>query len=89
MTGAKVKVDAKGQMELDDIDTPLGEAAEALVEAERAVRKSQSARDDAAENLKNEMYKAKLRTLRFKGDTIRYQPGHQTPDKIKFIPSQD
>lgn len=81
-----LKTDAKGQMEIENIDTPLGEACEAFIQAEVEVKSAQASRDLAATNVIEEMRKVKIRTCRFKGNVIRYQPGHQTPDKVKFVP---
>lgn len=86
---ARLKPDSKGQLELDNIDTALGVAAEKYAKATAAVDKAKSAKDDAALDVIEEMKKAKIRTLKFKGDTLQYQPGHSTPEKLKYIPGQD
>ena len=82
-----INEDSKGQLELDNIDTPVGAAAEHFLQATAEVHKVQAAKDEAQESLIDEMKKANIRTLKFKGDTLRYKPGHQTPEKIQFVRS--
>jgi len=44
-------------------------------------------RQAAMTDLVSEMKARNIRTLKFKGDNLQYQPGHITPEKIKFVPS--
>jgi len=81
-------IDHKGQIELFKCDTPLGEAAEAFMQADAGCKTATEAKQNVMAILIDEMKKAGVRTLKFKGDTMQYQPGHVTPDKIKFVPSQ-
>jgi len=82
------RVDHTGQIELFNIDSPLGEKAEAFMQADAHFKTSTEARQNAMALLIEEMKNSGIRTLKFKGDTMQYQPGHVTPDKIKFVPSQ-
>lgn len=86
-SNSRIKVDAKGQLELDGIDGPLGKAADDFVRADAQYKKATENRNLAMIDLANEMKAAKVRTLKFKGDTMQYRPGHVTMEKIKFIPS--
>lgn len=81
--------DSKGQLELDNIDSPIGEKTEVFIAAAMALEKAKKAKDDAELELTNEMKETNVRTIKFKGHRIRYQPGHITPEKIKFMPSDE
>lgn len=86
-TKESIKESKGGQLEIDNIDTPLGAAAEELTKAVARAKTSQNEKQQAEDNLIQEMKKANIRTLKFKGDTIRYKPGHTTPDKLQFVPA--
>ena len=79
--------DATGQMELNNIDTALGQAAENFIQADAQCKAAENHRGEMMVALVEEMKKANIRTLKFKGDNLRYQPGHLTPEKIKFVPA--
>ena len=79
------KPDARGQLELADIDTPMGEMAEKFIAAAIKAKKAIESRDDAMLDLANEMKATNIRTLKFKGEKLVYQPGHTTKEKIKFM----
>lgn len=82
------KPDSKGQLELEGIDTPLGEKADRYIETATKARRAIEARNEAELELVAEMKATGIRTLKYKGDKLRYQPGHSTPEKIKFMPSE-
>lgn len=84
----ETRVDHTGQIELFNIDTPLGEKAEEFMQAYAQFKVATENRQNAMAVLIEEMKKVGIRTLKFKGDTMQYKPGHVTPDKIKFVPSQ-
>lgn len=83
----KYAVDHNGQLEIEGLDTPIGEAAEKFLQADAQFKTATEARNSAMTDLINQMRDVGIRTLKFKGDTLQYQPGHTTPDKIKFIPT--
>lgn len=82
-----LRVDGRGQMELDDIDTPLGEAMDDFIKADSQVRRAIANKEEAADKVIEEMKNAGLRTIKYKGDKVQFQPGHKTPDKLKFVPA--
>ena len=81
------KEDSQGQLELTGIDTPMGEKAEIFIQADARFKTATEARDLAMIELIGLMKQDNIRTLKYKGDTMQYQPGHLTPEKIKFVPS--
>lgn len=85
----KYKMDHKGQLEIDGIDTPLGEKSQAYMKADAAVRKAQEVRDKMENDLMDEMKKSKIRSLNFSGNRIQYQAGKVTAEKIKFTPLKE
>jgi len=86
-TSELYQVDGKGQLELNGIDTPIGEKAEAFLQADAQFKAAVENRQAAMTDLVSEMKARNIRTLKFKGDNLQYQPGHITPEKIKFVPS--
>lgn len=79
-----VKADAKGQYEIDNIDTPLGQACDDFLKADARSKTATEKRNEAEARLIEEIKALGKRTVKFKGDTIRYTPGHTTPEKISF-----
>lgn len=84
-TDQPFKMDGTGQMEINNIDTPMGEKAEAFLMAVSQFDAAENAKGAAELALMEEMKNTGIRTLSFKGERIRYTPGHQTPDKLKFV----
>lgn len=82
------KEDHDGQLEIDNIDDPLGERAEEYLKADARYRTAKEKRQEAEAELIEKMKEANIRTFKFKGNTIRYTPGHKTPDKISFRQSE-
>lgn len=85
MSRVKYQPDSRGQLELEGIDTPLGEKADAFIAATIKAKKAIEARDAVMEELAAEMKAVNIRTIKYKGDQLRYQPGHTTREKIKFV----
>ena len=80
--------DSSGQIELSGIDTPLGEKCESFIMADAQFKAATEARNMAMLDLVEEMKQSGKRTVKYKGDTLQFQPGHMTPEKIKFVPNQ-
>lgn len=84
----ELNTDSKGQMQMPDIDTPLGAKCDEYLKVNDEVNAAKTNLQNVQEELIQEMKKVNKRTLKFNGYVLRYTPGHQTPDKIQIRTSE-
>lgn len=81
----RTKADHEGQLEIDGIATPLGEAAEIYLQKLSAKQIASDEVDDAQAYLISLMKAVQISVLKYKGDTLRYKPGSVTAEQIQVV----